>query len=51
MKFHIDPEAKPVAFRKPVPVPLCWQDQVETELNDDVTIGVLERVPHGEATE
>ena len=51
MKFHIDPEAKPVAFRKPVPVPLCWQEQVETELNDDVTIGVLERVPHGEATE
>ena len=26
IKFHIDPEATPVAMRKPAPVPLHWQE-------------------------
>ena len=47
IKFHIDPEAIPVTMRKPAPVPLHWKDQVEQELNRDVALGVLERVPHG----
>ena len=50
IKFHIDPEAVPVTMRKPAPVPLHWQNQVEQELNRDVALGVLERVPHGEPT-
>ena len=50
IKFHIDPEATPVARRKPAPVPLHWQEQVEEEINRDVSLGVLERVPHGEPT-
>ena len=51
LQFHIDPNAKPVVMRKPAPVPLHWQEQVEDELNRDVSLGVLERVPHGEPTE
>lgn len=50
IKFHIDPDAKPVIFRKPAPVPLHWQEQVEQDLLRDVSLGVLERVPHGEPT-
>ena len=51
LKFHIDPQAIPIKLHKPAPVPLHWQEQVEEELNRDVALGVLERVPHGEPTE
>ena len=47
VRIHIDPNANPVAFKKPAPIPLHWQDQVERELYQDVELGVLERVPHG----
>ena len=50
IKIHVSPDAKPVAFRKPAPVPLHWQEQVKDELFRDVALGVLERVPHGEPT-
>ena len=50
IQFHIDPDATPITMRKPAPVPLHWQEQVEEELNRDVALGVLERVPHGEPT-
>ena len=50
LKIHIDPNAKPVAFLKPSSVPLHWQKQVEDELERDVALGVIERVPHGEPT-
>ena len=50
IKLHIDPNAKPVTMRTPAPVPLHWQEQVEKDLNRDVALGVLERVPHGEPT-
>ena len=51
IKIHIDPNAKPIAFRKPAPIPLHWQEQVEQEIYRDVELGVLERVPHGEPTD
>ena len=50
LKIHVDPNAKPVAFLKPSSVPLHWQKQVEDELERDVALGVIERVPHGEPT-
>ena len=47
----MNPNAKPVRFTKPVPVPLHWRDKVEQDLNHhDVDMGVLERVPYGEPT-
>ena len=51
MKFHIDPDAVPVSRRKPIPVPLHWQEQVEQDLLRDIDLGILERVPHGEPTD
>ena len=51
VKFHIDPKAVPVNLCKPAPVPLHWQEQVLEELNRDVGLGVLERVPYGQPTE
>ena len=51
MKLHIDPDAIPVSRKKPLPVPMHWQEQVEKELLRDINIGILERVPHGEPTD
>ena len=50
IEIHVDPTAIPVTLRKPAPVPLHWQDQVEKELHRDVALEVLERVPLGEPT-
>ena len=50
IQIHVNPDAKPVRFTKPVPVPLHWRDKVEQDLNHDVDMGVLERVPYGEPT-
>ena len=51
IKLHVDPKAQPVAIHKPRPVPIHWRDQVQAELERDVQIGVLERVPIGEPTD
>ena len=50
IQMHIEEHARPVSLRKPAPVPLHWQEQVERDLQRDVALGVLERVPHGEPT-
>ena len=51
VKFHNDPNANPIKLNKPAPVPLHWQKQVLEELNRDIALGVLERVPYGQPTE
>jgi len=51
MKLHIDPKAAPVSRKKPLPVPLYWQEQVEQELLRDIELGILEKVIHGEPTD
>ena len=50
IEIHIDKNAKPVAFLKPRPVALHWQKKIEEDLLRDVSLGVIERVPHGEPT-
>ena len=50
IEIHIDENAKPVAFLKPRPVALHWQKKIEEDLLRDVSLGVIERVPHGEPT-
>ena len=50
MKLHVSPDAKPINLRTPAPVALHWLDQVKEDLDRDVALGVLERVPYGEPT-
>ena len=45
LQLHMDPQATPVACHKVVPVPLHWREQVKNDLERDVRIGVLEKVP------
>ena len=48
MKLMVDTNATPVAHHTPVPVPLHWQDEVKSGLDQDVRLGVIEPVPIGE---
>ena len=48
LKLLIDPDARPVAVHKPVPIPLHWMKEVKEQLDRDVRLGVIEPVPVGE---
>ena len=48
LHLMVNPDAEPVAHHSPIPVPLHWQDEVKTGLDQDVRLGVLEEVPIGE---
>jgi len=45
--LHVDDNATPYAVHTPAPVPLHWQEAVK-QLDDDVAMSVLEKVPIGE---
>lgn len=48
MSLHVNPEAAPRSVHTPLPVPIDWQEAVKKQLDDDVNLGVLEKVPFGE---
>ena len=49
MKFHVNvKDMKPVCLKTPASIPLHWQDQVYAELERDIALGVIEKVPYGE---
>ena len=48
MKIHVNPDAKFVIFTTPAPVPIHWQEKVKKDLDRDVQLGVIEKVPYGE---
>ena len=50
MKIHIDPKAIPIAGHKPIPIPHHWQEQVMADLDRDVKLGIIEKVPMGVPT-
>ena len=50
MKIHLDPEARPIAGHKPIPIPFHWQETVKAELDRDCELGILEEVPMGTPT-
>ena len=50
IRLHYDPKAKFVNFTTPATVALHWQQKVKDDLDRDVAIGVLEKVPYGEET-
>ena len=48
IEIHLDEEeAKPRVFNTAAPIPLHWQQQVKDDLDRDVALGVIERVPYG----
>lgn len=48
IKVHVDPQVKPVVVHTSATVPLHWQDQVEQQINDDISLGKVEKVLTGE---
>lgn len=44
------PDSRPVAVHKPIPVPHHWKAEVKTQLDVDVTLGIIEPVPTGTPT-
>ena len=51
ISLHVQDDSKPVRAFTPAPVALHWQEKVKAELDRDVDLGVLERVPYGETTD
>ena len=51
MQLFEDKKAKPVAFHKPFPILLHWQEKVKRQLDNDVKMGVLAKVPVGKPLE
>ena len=47
LSLMIDPDAKPVAKHKPIPIPIHWQEDVFAGLDQDCRLGVIEPVPVG----
>ena len=47
MRLMVDPSATPVAYHKPIPIPVHWQDEVYKGLEQDCKMGVIEPVPVG----
>ena len=45
MPIITDPNVKPVAVHRPVPVPLHWMKKVKEDLDQDVHLGIIEPVP------
>ena len=50
LRLNMDPNALHSAVHKPALVPIHWREQVKAELDRDVRLGVLERVPENTPT-
>ena len=50
VSIHVNSKATPVAAHVPAQIPLPWQGKVENDLKRDESLGVIERVPHGETS-
>ncbi|MEL6804838.1 MAG: hypothetical protein AAFO91_13770, partial [Bacteroidota bacterium] len=48
LRLSIEENAQPVAYHRPIPVPIHWRDEVKKGLDQDVRLGVIEPVPVGE---
>ena len=47
LDFLPQKDTKPVANHVPIPVPWHWHDQVKSELDRDIRLGILAPVPWG----
>ena len=48
--INVTDGARPVAAHSPIPVPVHWSDAVKKQLDRDVALGVIEKVPIGTDT-
>jgi len=48
ISLHVADDARPVKLNTPASIPLHWQDKVKKDMERDVRLGVIERVPYGE---
>ena len=46
MRIHMREDAVPVAIHRPATIPAHWQEKVRQDIERDIKLGVLERVPH-----
>lgn len=44
IRIHIDPGAPPIAVHTPAPIPIHWREAVKQQLDEDVRLGVIEKV-------
>ena len=49
--FHLRDNAIPYAAHTPIPIPHNWKKEVELQLQKDVDMGVLRKVPVSEPTD
>ena len=47
MKFHFKENHEPYAVHTPIPIPHHWEDAVKKDIEKDVRLGILEKVPEG----
>lgn len=47
MSIRVKPGTEPIATSRPLRVPIHWRDEVAKQLERDVALGVIERVPPG----
>ena len=45
LRIYMDPKAKPVAVSNPASIPIHWHDCVRRDLERDVQLGILEKIP------
>ena len=44
IKLNVDPDAIPTAVHTPAPIPIHWREKVKQQLDEDVRLGVIEKV-------
>ena len=50
LRIHLKKDAEPVAIHRPATIPAHWVEQVRQEVEQDIALGVLERVPSNTPT-
>ncbi len=46
LRIFMREDVEPVAVHRPATIPEHWQDKVREDIEGDIRLGVLERVPH-----
>ena len=51
MKFHFKENYEPYAVHTPLPIPHHWEGAVKSDIDRDVRLGIIEKVPEGTPVE